>query len=76
MSVIADPQTAVSTGQPLAEARRRLAEPSRPDASLRLLAASALLAISAILLAGSMILGPFWETRATPDAAMAGVFAP
>ncbi len=70
MTTAADLDPAFSADMPLAEARRRLAPPPRPDATLRLLGAAALLAISALLLAGSVILGPFWQTNDSPAAAV------
>ncbi len=74
MTAIAEPHAACPADLPLAEARRRLAAPQRPDGSLRLLGAAALLALSALLLAGSVILGPFWETKDPPAVAMARAF--
>ena len=50
----------------LAEARRRLATPGPSSSMLPLLGASALLALSALVLAASIILGPFWQTRDSP----------
>lgn len=58
----------------LGEARRRLAKPRRREAALPLLGAAALLAISAFVLAGAVILGPFWQTKDSPAAAMAQAF--
>ncbi len=52
---------------PISEARLRLGEPRRPEPVLGTLGASALLALSALVLAAAVILGPFWQTyRARP----------
>ncbi len=45
----------------LSEARKRLAEPRRADATFRMVFAAGLLAASACCLAMAVILGPFWQ---------------
>ena len=55
----------------LEEVRRRLVAPSSNVSVLPLLGASALLALSAFMLASSIILGPFWQTKNPPALAAA-----
>jgi hypothetical protein len=74
------PMSAIPPVSSLDDARRQLAPTRRPrPAALKMLAASAVLALSTLLLAGSVILGPFWQTNdprpaapATPHAALDG----
>jgi hypothetical protein len=53
----------------LDDARRQLNDQRRhKPAELKTLAAAAILALSTLLLAGSVILGPFWQTKDAPAA--------
>jgi hypothetical protein len=62
------PNNAIPPLFTLADARRRLTAPQhRKPAALKMLAAAAILALSTLLLAGSVILGPFWQTKAPPS---------
>jgi hypothetical protein len=64
------PNSAIPPLSSLDDARRQLtAERRRRPAALKMLAAAAILALSTFLLAGSVILGPFWETKDPPTAA-------
>ncbi len=66
------PQSAIPPLSSLDDARQRLTpERRRKPAALKMLAAAAILAVSTLLLAGSVILGPFWETKDTPAAVQA-----
>jgi hypothetical protein len=63
------PNSAIPPLSSLDDARRQLtSEQRRKPAALKMLAAAAILALSTFLLAGSVILGPFWQTK---DAAAA-----
>jgi len=60
-------QSAIPPLSSLDDARRRLTPERRPKpAALKMLAAAAILALSTLLLAGSVILGPFWQTKDAP----------
>jgi len=64
------PHSAIPPLSSLDDARRQLAaERRRQPAALQMLAAAAILALSTLLLAGSVILGPFWQTKDSPPAA-------
>jgi len=66
------PQSAIPPLSSLDDARRQLTpERRRKPAALKMLAAAAILALSTFLLAGSVILGPFWQTKDPPLAARA-----
>jgi hypothetical protein len=66
------PNSAIPPLSSLDDARRQLApERRREPAALKMLAAAAILALSTLLLAGSVILGPFWQTKDLPAAASA-----
>jgi small neutral amino acid transporter SnatA (MarC family) len=61
------PQSAIPPLSSLDDARRQLTpERRRRPAALKMLAAAAILALSTFLLAGSVILGPFWQTKDSP----------
>jgi hypothetical protein len=61
------PQSAIPPLSSLDDARRQLApEQRRKPAALKMLAAAAILALSTLVLAGSVILGPFWQTKDPP----------
>jgi hypothetical protein len=63
------PQSAIPPLSSLDDARRQLTlERRRKPAALKMLAAAAILAFSTLLLAGSVILGPFWQTKDPPAA--------
>jgi hypothetical protein len=69
------PNSAIPPLSSLDDARRQLAlERRREPAALKMLAASAILALSTLLLAGSVILGPFWQTKDSPAAASPQTF--
>jgi len=64
------PNSAIPPLSSLDDARRQLtARRRREPAALKMLAAAAVLALSTLLLAGSVILGPFWQTREAPATA-------
>jgi len=64
------PNSAIPPLSSLDDARRQLApERRREPAALKMLASAAILALSTLLLAGSVILGPFWQTKDAPAAA-------
>jgi hypothetical protein len=66
------PQSAIPPLSSLDDARRQLTpERRRKPAALSMLAAAAILALSTLLLAGSVILGPFWQTKDPPQVARA-----
>ncbi len=66
------PMSAIPPVSSLDDARRRLTPVRRRQpAALNMLAASAVLALSTLLLAGSVILGPFWQTKDPPSVALA-----
>jgi hypothetical protein len=66
------PQSAIPPLSSLDDARRQLTpERTRKPAALKMLAAAAILALSTLLLAGSVILGPFWQTKNSPAAVSA-----
>jgi hypothetical protein len=57
-------QSAIPPIASLDDARSRLTPlRRRQPAALKMLAAAAVLALSTLLLAGSVILGPFWQTQ-------------
>ncbi len=58
-------------GRSIDAARARLRPPDRRDAALPALGAAALAAVTALVLAGAVILGPPGEARAAPVAALA-----
>jgi len=63
------PHSAIPPLSSLDDARRQLAPDRRPrPAALKMLGAAAILALSTLLLAGSVILGPFWQTKDSPPA--------
>jgi hypothetical protein len=63
------PNSAIPPLSSLDDARRQLAAQRRPKpAALKMLASAAILALSTFLLAGSVILGPFWQTKDAPSA--------
>jgi len=63
------PNSAIPPLSSLDDARRQLtAQRRRKPAALRMLAAAAILALSTFVLAGSVILGPFWQTKDPPTA--------
>jgi hypothetical protein len=65
------PQSAIPPLSSLDDARRQLAPARRrKPAALKMLAAAAMLALSALSLAGSVILGPFWQTKDPPRATL------
>jgi hypothetical protein len=69
------PHSAIPPLSSLDDARRQLTpERRREPAALKMLAAAAILAVSTLLLAGSVILGPFWETKDPPQATHAQGF--
>jgi hypothetical protein len=64
------PQSAIPPLSSLDDARRQLTpERRRKPAALKMLAAAAILALSTFVLAGSVILGPFWQTKDSPATA-------
>jgi hypothetical protein len=66
------PQSAIPPLSSLDDARRQLTpERTRKPAALKMLAAAAILALSTLFLAGSVILGPFWQTKTPPEPAVA-----
>jgi hypothetical protein len=66
------PQSAIPPLSSLEDARRQLTlERRRKPAALKMLAAAAILALSTFVLAGSVILGPFWQTKDPPATAQA-----
>jgi hypothetical protein len=63
------PHSAIPPLSSLDDARRQLTpDRRRKPAALKMLAAAAILALSTLLLAGSVILGPFWQTKDSPSA--------
>jgi hypothetical protein len=64
--------TTAGPAAPIARAREQLSEPARPEPLLGALAAAGLAAVTALMLAASVILGPFWIVNSPPDAADIG----